>query len=724
MLVEFLHTIDLDTTVVLFSSDHGLHYGPSFSSNGERERAEPILYLHIPPSNDGRGSQLSALKKNQDLWVTPLDVHETVLDATLQRRRSNRLGTSLLQPLSDDRKDCSKTPGIPQRFCSLLNPTKKQEKKCTFMSEPPSIQSFYADIPKQNKLSWPKCVKEEKIADENLEACLCSTNHPKRAKHWLRCDDPEYKKMKRQRIKNQDPLSMKTCKVKGSSKYTMEIDIDVKRRSLAVQRSQFEFRSISYKAKLDMQKRNSKKTKKGGGELRKKSHNGEIERLPNILFIEIDSLSQSAASRHMPKTLAFLKSHQIINDKENGISCPTGFCAANFNKTSVMGQNSIPNQLAALSGCTDRNMTNIDSYMREQLNKGMNGTLTAWCPKSSLDNPWLYNYLGKMGYITFFGEEFCYTTSPWVVQSNLFKLNPDLHMNPLFCRLATAHLIHNEVKTRTPLHSVEYDTPDKPQPCVDGRSKQEIGFEYIRGTWDAYYDEPKFAYLNSLAAHDYSIDLAYQSLGIEAYDEYLSKFLYEMLQRKDASDTIIVLRSDHGIQGGTAPIDFSAQVEHMAPFNNLIVPEKFRGSSWLQNLYANQDKLVTGYDLYNTIRGIVRPHYKGGAGPVKGYDNGIPEWSYNLLSDVVPDDRTCEEAKIPVDFCPCLEERTDLMPYFYVGHSEKLDEMRNSTQIQSGLFPGVKKIDTSQSTASSNDDNGIPVKKIYEGIAKKLRSEN
>merc|ERR1712151_1203911 len=101
-----------------------------------------------------------------------------------------------------------------------------------------------------------------------------------------------------------------------------------------------------------------------------------------------------------------------------------------------------------------------------------------------------------------------------------------------------------------------------------------------------YKNTPKFAYINSLAAHDYSVDLAYQSLGVEAYDDYLSKFLEEMLQRPDAQNTIIVLRSDHGLQGGPAPIDFSFQVEHMRPFNNLIVPEKFHGLS-LDILFSN-----------------------------------------------------------------------------------------------------------------------------------------
>lgn len=216
--------------------------------------------------------------------------------------------------------------------------------------------------------------------------------------------------------------------------------------------------------------------------------------------------------------------------------------------------------------------------------------------------------------------------------------------------------------------------------------------------WNAYPEESKFAYLNTLAAHDYSVDLAYQSLGLEAYDEYLSTFLGEMLSRPDADNTIIVLRSDHGLQGGPSPIDFSTQVEHMHPFNNLIIPAKFRGSrSWIEKLFANQDKLVTGYDLYNTLRGMIKPRDKENGDPIKlhhikGHDSGIPHWSYDLLSQRVPHDRTCEEAKIPHKFCPCIEERTDLMPYFYVGHAEDLSKMHstNFTLGDDGKYEAIK----------------------------------
>lgn len=211
---------------------------------------------------------------------------------------------------------------------------------------------------------------------------------------------------------------------------------------------------------------------------------------------------------------------------------------------------------------------------------------------------------------------------------------------------------------------LQSDTSTEAKPCIDGRSKQQFGFEYIRGIWDAYPTTPKFAYLNALASHDYSLNLAYQGLGAEAYDDYLSEFLTEMLAREDAKKTIIVLRSDHGLQGGPAPLDYNVQIEHMNPFNSFIVPDKFHGLS-IETLYANQDRLNTGYDLYNTLRNAIDPHSN---------NESIPDWSHNLFQDVVSKERTCQDAMIPKEYCPCVQQRTDMMPYFYLDGAEKLDE--------------------------------------------------
>lgn len=141
----------------------------------------------------------------------------------------------------------------------------------------------------------------------------------------------------------------------------------------------------------------------------------------------------------------------------------------------------------------------------------------------------------------------------------------------------------------------------------------------------------------------------------------------------------------------------------MNPFNSLIVPEKFRGGSFIDSLFANQDKLVTGYDLYNTMRSIVTPHTKGG-GPLKDskYTAGIPDFSYNLLTEEVPGDRSCEDARVPVEFCPCLEERTDvpIMPHFYVGHAGKQDQMENDVNF----------------TTVPLDDGSSPARLLYEAI--------
>ena len=662
MFVEFLQSIDYDNTIVLLSSDHGLHYGPSFASNGERERIEPILYMHFPESMLTMLDR-EALSNNKDSWVTPFDVHETILHAAIQKiSNGGKLGSSLLNPLSNSRQSCEETTTIPSRYCTMLNEQNHDGKRCSFMTSPPSILSFAADIPRWKRPSWPKCEKAD-IHDIQSDRCLCATNLAQPDKFWYPCNSEKFQSRMNSREMIKNPLRMKTCEHdRSSNTHTMEVNI-----------------SVNEDPQLS-------------GSLHKmRSFPDDQGVTPNILFLEIDSVSQRAASRHLQKTLSVLKSHQITKRKEDGkVWCPSGFCAAVFKNTGIVGQNSIPNQLAALSGCIDQNLTTIDSYMRPILKK-KRIQLEAWCPKSDEENPWIYNVAKKLGYVTFFGEEFCYSHSPWVVQDNLFKLDADYHMNSLFCQLARAAKDKNKKLKRTPLFLIEHDTSSKPQPCVDGRSRQEFSFEYIRGIWDAYPKTPKFAYLNSMAAHDYSIDLAYQPLGLESYDDYLSEFLKEMLGRTDANNTVIILRSDHGLQGGPAPIDFSAQVEHINPFNTLILPDNMKGMS-VNDLFINQDRLVTGYDLYNTMRNIL-----DGSSTDSRESNGIPKWSHNVIKETIPSGRSCIDAKIPSEFCPCLEERSDLMPYYYVGQSEKLRSIEKPEFIEGRdvvlepiLLPGKK----------------------------------
>ncbi len=529
MFLNFLQSIDLSNTAVIFSSDHGLHYGPAFASNGKRERAEPILYMYLPPSMN---ADMSTLEVNKELWVTPYDVHETILDVSLgAERKADQIGSSLLHPLPHNRAKCHETPGIPDRFCSLLNGPKKnnKNKKCTMMREPPSVHSFYSDIIQMNRPSWPKCKMTEEVVNLETEECLCSTNiYPIRtSEYWIPCNSSRFEEIDAVREAKADPLRMKTCKLKGLSEYIMDINITVTPRQKTSEERQMIRGEIQKELNADV----------------------ELEVIPNILFIEIDALSRSGAMRNLPKTMSLLQSHQIRTIEENeALHCPTGFCAGIFNKTSIIGQNSIPNQLAALSGCTSQNMTDTDFYPRKPVNdKG--GRLKLWCPKSDIENPWFYTITKNLGYITFFGEEICFKASPFVVQNRYFWLDTDYTMDQLFCQLAQADRDQQEIsKDEKTLFAVEYDTSQNPQPCVDGKSRQELAFEYIRGIWNTYTESPKFAYLSSGAAHDYSIDLAYQSLGIEAYDEYLSNFLEEMLGRSDAKDTVIILRSDHGLQ--------------------------------------------------------------------------------------------------------------------------------------------------------------------------------
>ena len=66
---KFLMSIDgklRSDTIIVVTSDHGLHYGPFFNTDaGRRERAEPVLHMRLAGLSKRRGHRLEAENRHK-----------------------------------------------------------------------------------------------------------------------------------------------------------------------------------------------------------------------------------------------------------------------------------------------------------------------------------------------------------------------------------------------------------------------------------------------------------------------------------------------------------------------------------------------------------------------------------------------------------------------------------------------------------------------------------
>ena len=321
LLVNFLQDIPMSkNTMILFTSDHGLHYGPTFaSSNGEIERAQPLLYMRMPTFKNNQ------LHKNEQKFTTAYDVHETLIEVLLggetdksSTERSNKLGLSLLKPLPESRRKCSTTSSIPSHFCPLVDGgNEKPAEQCNFMMDPPSIFSFYSDIPQTNRPKWPDHCPVRRNHDMNGKdiPCLCSTNQ----RTWFDCSRISRDDVRRGIDYNTEHFSLRSCGHQHDLDHSLELNIHVKKNEQLV-------RTRTAHAE------DTKKLLDGtydANEVR-----ASFDAQPNIVFLEIDSVSLSFSERHFPKTWSLLHEHKIILNQGDA-TCPTGWCAGMFNKTSV-----------------------------------------------------------------------------------------------------------------------------------------------------------------------------------------------------------------------------------------------------------------------------------------------------------------------------------------------------------------------------------------------------
>ena len=135
---------------------------------------------------------------------------------------------------------------------------------------------------------------------------------------------------------------------------------------------------------------------------------------PDVLVIEIDSLSRAAARRHLPQLMQLLETHPRLREQ---------YVDVEFKLLGVTGSNSIPNQAALLGGCTavfgnDASQLHDGTLLHdgEQLIPAGRQSMMAsgfrlWWPQSNTTKnaspPWLFATAKDLGYTTFFGEEMC-----------------------------------------------------------------------------------------------------------------------------------------------------------------------------------------------------------------------------------------------------------------------------------------------------------------------------
>lgn len=138
-------------------------------------------------------------------------------------------------------------------------------------------------------------------------------------------------------------------------------------------------------------------------------------------------------------------------------------------------------------------------------------------------------------------------------------------------------------------------------------------------------------------------------------DSYLADTLLQMAVDDLFNHTLLILMSDHGVRYGGFRETEWGRLEENLPFMFMAFPEWFKKkySRAMKRLQKNTNRLVTTYDLHETLKSILYCDYKNDAFMNVGHefrDRGI-----SLFQNISPN-RTCDDAGIPSIYCACQED--------------------------------------------------------------------
>lgn len=324
----------------------------------------------------------------------------------------------------------------------------------------------------------------------------------------------------------------------------------------------------------------------------------------SVIIFGIDSVSRSHAIRNLPKSYSFLKNEFDMYD---------------FIGYSKIGENTWPNLVPLLTGCSHR-----DFPLIEHLHLHADSM------------PLLWNEHAMKHIASFFAEDRPDISTFNYVKSGFRKVPTDFYFRPY-----TLAMHEFEPKFIRPLGMPTWD-------CYGERNFFDLQVEYLKGFLNKYRGRRKLAYFwSNQAGHE-------DFTTLSRFDSPFLDFLKWLRGSYDISNTVFIVLSDHGFRIGGASLTHIGRAENNKPWLMMYVPNQLQERHpWInKSLSQNTKRLVSHFDTYQTVVDILnaRPFEDKMASNVS-----VTLTRRNLFTEI-PEFRTCADAGIEEMYCTCREK--------------------------------------------------------------------
>ena len=277
----------------------------------------------------------------------------------------------------------------------------------------------------------------------------------------------------------------------------------------------------------------------------------------NILVIYIDSVSRANSIRNLKKTFLFFEQFMSFKGSSSPKYPTDNYHSFQFFKYHSFSSYTRYNYMQIFYGnyfnsVNDKNMVRITKYLKEN------------------------------GYIVSYVNDMCLREPTNTGHNMIYEEIGDHEM--LLCD-PNMQSVHS--------HTIR---------CLYNKTSTQYMYEYGNQFWRKYKKNRKFLSIITNDGHEGTLEV------VKYVDDSLYNFLYNLYNDNLFKSTTIFLLSDHGT-AAPSPYYISKfyQIERHLPMLYIIVNDR-KNITYKQQyefIHKNQQILVTGYDIYNTIANLI-----------------------------------------------------------------------------------------------------------------------